>query len=201
MRGSKWPQANQEMCLSKNEEAEGGCPGVLTKLRRGELFFGGLFWGWINLSFLWISFEWINLVFNPLMDYFRWINWAQTTSLKFKIWNKKNDLKIRKLWSGTFPMEEHSLEMDRRAFSSIRASLAVLASAFYIFHFHLFVEPPLRFEFSHFERGGARRSAQERVGTSGLFCGELVFETSVFWIIFRWINFAKHKFWIILRVN
>ena len=78
-------------------------------------------------------------------------------------------------------MEEHLLQMDRRAFSSIRASFAVLTSGFYIFHFHEeTLEPPLRFEFSHFERGGARRSAQERVGTSGLFCGELVFETSVF---------------------
>ena len=42
-------------------------------------------------------------------------------------------------------MEEHLLQMDRRAFSSIRASFAVLTSGFYIFHFHeetLFVEPP-----------------------------------------------------------
>ena len=80
-------------------------------------------------------------------------------------------------------MEEHLLQMDRRAFSSIRANFAVLTSGFDIFIFHeetLFVELPLRFEFSHFERGWACRSAQERVGTSGLFCGELVFETSVF---------------------
>ena len=80
-------------------------------------------------------------------------------------------------------MEEHWLQMDRRAFSSIRASLAVLTSGFYIFHFHeetLFVEPPLRFEFSHFERGGARRSAHDRVGTGGLSGGELSFQTSEF---------------------
>ena len=85
--------------------------------------------------------------------------------------------------------------MDRRAFSSIRASFAVL-SGFYIFHFHeetLFVEPPLRFEFSHFERGGARRSAQDRVGTGGLSGGELSFQTSEFGIIFCRIKFAKHK--------
>ena len=61
-------------------------------LRRGELFFGGLFWSWIILSFLWISFEWINLVFNQFVDYSRWMNWAQTTFLKTKTWNKNFEI-------------------------------------------------------------------------------------------------------------
>ena len=75
-------------------------PGVLSKLRRGGLFFGGLFWSWIILSFLWISFEWINLVFNQLMDYFRWINWAQTTFLKFKVKFENSETLIRDLPDG-----------------------------------------------------------------------------------------------------
>ena len=159
------------------------------------------------------------------MDYFRWINWAQTTFLKIKIWNKKYEI-----WKfGNFDLGPSRWRntccrwTEERSLRSGRTSLCWQAVfTFSIFHEEtLFVEPPLRFEFSHFERGWTCRSAQERVGTSGLFCGELVFETSVFWINFRWIIFAKHQIlnyfeseliclwtrfwiiweWIILEVN
>ena len=167
-------------------------------------YFGAeLIWAFCGLvlsELIWFSTRsWI--IFGELTEQ----RTAQRTFLKFKIWNKKFEIwKFGNFDPGPSRWRNTCCRWtDERSLRSGRASLCWQA----VFTFSIFIkklyfgEPPLRFEFSDFERCGVRRSAQERVGTSGLFCGELFFETSVFWIIFRWINFAKHKFWIILRVN
>ena len=101
-------------------------------------------------------------------------------------------------------MEEHLLQMDRRAFSSLQTSLAVLARRFYIFYFH-----ENNISVSRLSVSNSRISKevglvdQHRIEWGRVDYLEVNYLSKLqnFELFFAELNLRNTNFWIIWRVN